>query len=906
VRGILPRLTVAAAAAMISICLSSSLVAAGEPERVAVLDTYGVWRMHCTLAPPALASGETVKLRYEWLNYRTAEPAEGWQRPDFDDATWLRGPVTLACKTALLSRVCLRGKFTVTSLEAVQGLALSVTYRGGLVVSVNGQEVKREHVASNAPLAEGPAGEERTLADFPVPAELLRQGMNLIGLEVVRAGYPNRTDEDVYEYSSCEILRARLSSGSSAGLIPNAARPEGFQVWNADAMAADFTVDFGDAAEALRPVTIVGARNGEFSGKVVVGSTRPIKGLKATPGELKGVGGTIPASCVDVRYGMPWGDQYLIDGLGLKQWSPYPVHANLLGVLSEELPREIAATAPEYQYTGRHAHLPKDAREVEVVPGAVAPVWITVKVPADAKAGTYAGKVRIEAADERKVEVAVELKVADYTLPNTQDYRTWVDLIQSPDTLSIEYGEPLWSEKHWEMIGRSFRLIGKTGSRTVYVPLIAHTNLGNAESMVRWVKKGDSYEYDFSVMDRYLDVAERNMGKPKLVIFVVWDVYMIPGADARDANLPGRHRLLAEHLERTSGLLGSGPMVTALEPSTGETELVTLPSHLGPAASKPLWQPLWDQLLARMRKRGLEDRIMLGLQGDAWASKEEHEFFKEITGGVPWVVQSHHGFGAYFGRVTAPQKELMHGVSKIGYQARMWNTSFADDGAWFGQKEKTMESLLGWKREELVAEFDRLNLDYHPSTRWRHFAEPNITGGQRGVGRIGADFWPVFKGKRGLRVSRVQERYPEADWRNLCIDTSLLAAAPEGPAASQRFEAFREGVQECEARIAIEGALSDEAAKDKLGANLVRRCEEYLAVRQRMMWLSLSNLQLYFLESRRKYGEYQAGQWRGAPNFTGHQWFVGSDWQARTEQLYALAGEVRKKLQGEETGRAAP
>ena len=89
---------------------------------------------------------------------------------------------------------------------------------------------------------------------------------------------------------------------------------------------------------------------------------------------------------------------------------------------------------------------------------------------------------------------------------------------------------PLWSEKHWEMIGRSFRLIGKTGSRTVYIPLIAHTNLGNAESMVRWVKKGSGYEYDFSLMERYLDMAEKNMGRPKLIILNVWDVYMTRNA----------------------------------------------------------------------------------------------------------------------------------------------------------------------------------------------------------------------------------------------------------------------------------------------------------------------------------------------------------------------------------------
>ena len=573
-------------------------------------------------------------------------------------------------------------------------------------------------------------------------------------------------------------------------------------------------------------------------------------GLKATPGELKGQGGTVSSSCVTIRYGMPWGDQYLIDIQGLKRPSPYPVYADLLSVLSEQPPSEIGASAPPYQYTGRHGHLPKDSGKVEVVPGAVVPVWITVKVPAGAKAGVYTGQIGIEAAGEKRVEVGVELKVTDYVLPDTQDYRTWVDLIQSTDTPSIEYGLPLWSEKHWEMIGRSFRLIGKTGSRTVYIPLIAHTNLGNAESMVRWVKKGSGYEYDFSLMERYLDTAEKNLGKPKLIILNVWDVYM-----TRDAHRPedGRQKVLIDEMEKKGGVYRMGPQVTVLDPATGKKETVFLPK-LSEAESAGLWGPLFTELRARLRKRGLEKTMMLGMHSDAWASAEDMAFFREVAGDVPWVMQSHMGLLG---------KRMMYDKYRLGYQARMWNTSFADDGAWFGQKEKTLESLMGWKRDELVAEFDRINLDYHPSTRWRHFAEPNITGGQRGVGRIGGDFWPVFKDKRGSRVGRVHERYQEANWRNLSIDTSLLAPGPEGPAASQRFEAFREGVQECEARIAIESALSDEAVRARLGSDLVHRCQEYLATRQRMMWLSLSNLQLYFIESRRKYGEYQAGQWRG-------------------------------------------
>jgi hypothetical protein len=115
------------------------------------------------------------------------------------------------------------------------------------------------------------------------------------------------------------------------------------------------------------------------------------------------------------------------------------------------------------------------------VPGEVE-VWITVKVPKDAKAGDYQGAVRVAG-----TEVPLQVKVQDWILPDTQDYRSWVDMIQSPDTLALEYKVPLWSEKHWELIARSLRIMGQSGNKTLYIPLICHTNSGNEESMVRWI-----------------------------------------------------------------------------------------------------------------------------------------------------------------------------------------------------------------------------------------------------------------------------------------------------------------------------------------------------------------------------------------------------------------------------------
>jgi hypothetical protein len=871
--------------------------AAPAPGKITVLQTYGIWRFHCTLEPPVLASGQAVKLKYAWLNQKTPGPAREWSAPDFDDRFWDRGPATLACKSAMLARVCLRGKFTVSDPAAVGRLALWVGYRGGLIVYVNGKEVRREHLADGAALAEGPAGVECQLADFAVQPGLLRKGVNVIGLEVVRAPYPEQTRDNVYEENSCQILSVRLTCAGPAGLVPNAARPQGFQVWNTDPLAVDLDVDFGDQAEPLRAVIIAGARNGTFSGKIVAGSAKPIRDLKVTPAGLKGPGGAVPAANVRIRYGVPWGEYRQVNAGNRKLPSPYPSYAQRLGALAEKPLAEfpvLAAATDDYWPTIR-----PDAAQIKPVRGAVVPIWISVKVPPDCPAGEYAGSVQVEAAGENPVQVPVELRVADWSLPDTQDFRTWVDMIQCPDTLALEYKVPLWSERHWELIAQSFKLIGEAGGRTVYVPLIAHTDLGNEQSMVRWLRQGDKYDYDFSILERYLDVAEKNMGRPKLVIFVVWDVYMIPASDASDGSKGAwRQKDVAEHLRTISGKLGRGPMVTLLDPATGKTELVTLPPHFDPAVSKPLWQPLFERLLAGMRKRGLQDKSMLGLQSDAWASKPEHQLFKDISGGLPWVVQSHEGFCTNWSRMMDSDDKLMHGISKIGYQARVWAVTFSDDNADRGPGyEGGLKSHRGWSRPDLVAQFDRFSREFSSNVYWQHLAETAITGSQRGNGRLGADYWKVIKNKSGKRVARSHDRYPESTWHLLTLPESLLAPGPEGPVASDELEAYREGVEECEARIVIERALGDKGLKAKLGADLLRRCEDYLQERHMRMWLSLSDLQLFYDYPGAKWGpSYMASSWRPGSNVGGSHWFLASGWQLSAERLYSLAGEVARKM----------
>ncbi|HUS47193.1 MAG TPA: glycoside hydrolase domain-containing protein [Phycisphaerae bacterium] len=613
------------------------------------------------------------------------------------------------------------------------------------------------------------------------------------------------------------------------------------------------------AAGAPAFVRIVAARNGTYSGKVVAGSSGPIRGLKAACGALKAPGGAvIPASAVQVRYGLPWAS-------GRSRRTPN-------ACLSETPLAECAAS-------GRG--------------GAAAPVWVTIRVPKEASPGLYMAELTVSAQGARPTRVPLRLTVVDWTLPDPSDYVSWVDLYQVPDTSAVEYGVPLWSERHWQYIARSLKLLGELGNKTLYIPLIAHTNMGNAETMVRWIEKGQNrFGYDFSIAEKYLDLAAKHLGEPKVVTLVVWELYMLPDSaamsddEARSGGWQGRAGRVvrarqAMNIRQRGGKLGMGPLVTEVDPATGKTENVFLPPYTEPQ-SRALWAPVISGMRQRLRKRSPAATMMLGVGSDAPPSKAEVAFFSPLTGNAPWVVQSHYGH---------PTDKLLHGIAKVGYQTRVWGgIRFADGQRQTNQQlPPSSESQHGWKSPDRVAVFERnAGLDTYPVARWRFFVETCITSTACGVGRLGGDFWFAIKDKRGRRAGNVAARYPESHRRNLNLCNCILAPAPEGPAATDRYEAFREGLQECEARIVIERSLIDARLRARLGPELARRGQAALDERLKCMWKSLSN----------NPGAPAPGMWRWHPGIAGHKWFLSSGWQDRSAKLYQLAGEVERKLAG--------
>ena len=639
------------------------------------------------------------------------------------------------------------------------------------------------------------------------------------------------------------------------------------KIWTSDVVSDETSTN---AEKVLKPVTLVGARNGAYSGKIVVESTGPIHGVKVAASALTGPGGVISASQIQIRYATPWDTQCWL-------WPNKP------DILLDSAPAELAAVQ------GR----------------ALLPVWVTVQVPKDAKAGRYDGELTVQSEGAAPVQVKISLDVANWTLPDPQDYRTWSDFVQSPDTLALEYHVPLWSEKHWELIARSFRLLSPTGSRVLYVPLIERTNFGNEQSMLRWTQTGENtYTCDYSILEKYLDVASANLGKPKLVIFLVWDVCMSLEKQEKTVNAyaPDGGKAIRESRQQ---VFGRGPRVTGWNPATHETTNLFLPRYEDPA-SKAIWQPVVAEVIKRMKARGLEKTMMLGIMPDQWPTKEDVAFWTDVSGGLPWVIHGHSGAAK---DVMIGNKGL-YKIADIGYAAFVYNLTFnvnPDKGR-----------LYGWKNPAILSGYMRYELNTDSAAVLREFQAFHITGGQRGAGRMGGDLWPAVRNRKGDRVGVVGSRYPENNWRNLDIFDWQLAPGPDGAVSTARLESFKEGTQVCEARIFLEDALLDAGKKAKMGEELAKRCQEALDAHHRAMWKTVwgtdedlnaiglaagkrnpvealddavrkngRKLPTWGTGETRKFYEEEAR--KGVAQFV-----VG--WQDREKKLFDLAGEVAARI----------
>ena len=798
-------------------------------------------------------------------------PGGKWAAPEYDDSAWVRlkGPFLIGkYRTPQFGYrsvpvVFLRGRFKVTNPGG--GLKLSAVYHGGIVVYVNGKEIARRHLPKDRlvpgaaaepypaeafvdennylldpkkPLAKNAARHakrDRELKDLAIPASVLRKGSNVLALEIHRAPaaeamFMRKAKSMRWNiikhtrgawWSRVGLKSLELTGGAAASPTGANGRPKGFQVWTSPIFQELKASDYGDPCDLPGRINLCTGRGGVVSGQVIASSDKAFGGLKVAVSDLKGPG-VIPASAIQLRYMRP----------GWKRGrSKIKVFMEL-----EDFP----------------------ADPVPVLDGAgsLQPVWLTVRVPADARPGEYSGKVTVAAAGATSVEVPVRLKVVNWKVPPPRDFMSFLELIQSPESVAMHYKVEMWSEKHWQLLDRTFKLLGEVGNDMLWITAQRHTHFGNEHAMIRFRKKGNGYEPDFKVAERYLAMAAKHMGRIRILSLYCYRCPWGPGMHF------GNHK--GKDLPVLLSVIGPGGKLEKVEgPKWGTPECVAL------------WKPVFDGVKKLAAKHGIPEKcVMVGATGDVPPTDTALNTLKEASGGRLWVFESH-----------VSRKAL--GTKKnhrTGYISRAWG----GDGR---HMDPDVSRGYGWKNNLVPwRTVNREHFDDHPLPFLRVRLEAMVTNviyykdvdgkkdyGTHGIGRLGADFWNVLEGGRG-RKTELCGRYPETAWGQLKISycaQHFLRPGRDGAIGTAQLEMLRESAQEVEARVFIEKILEDKSKCAALDKDLAQRARHLLDTRTRVAQIAASSS--------------KTRDWRG---------ILALGVQELSEQLYVTAAEVAAATNG--------
>jgi hypothetical protein len=649
---------------------------------------------------------------------------------------------------------------------------------------------------------------------------------------------------------SVEELKLTARAPADA-VVANTSRPTGLQLWNWPTSERVETGTYGDPNDRVVPIRMVGAKNGVFAGQFVVSSTTPIRDLKVDVTDLKGADGqTISRSLVRVRY-----PQYYAKNRAVG-----------FDALEDSVPAEIPCLTDRYD------------RPIGV---AIQPVWLTVEVPRDARAGDYTGTVTVSAEGLERVTVPVHLHMSDWTLPDPKDFSVYMAFIQSPDTLAIRYGVPMWSEAHWKLIDQCFQILGLIGTKDINIALVRRAHFGNEHGMVRFVKQPDgSYKPYLNIVERYIDTAVKRLGKIHAVCFYVIE---------QDAD--------------------GCPWITEFDPATGELKNATGPPWGTPEA-RAFWGPAFEGFRKILAKHGLE-KSTLALAthavsgGGPEPSKECITDMKEVTPEAGWVKLAHmwgaHGVeklengpggnpyvrvalvAGNYGVLWDPDTDKPFFGWRNPYPIIMYTRGVFMDSSPLRQYRLAPEMILfaglrkaaaGWGLCDIAGQFGR---DTFPGTK--------------GFGPWGADFWPVLRGRTGWHdiIGRFNSPLggmsdPRSYWYTVGLNNFqmayLVGEGVHGPVSTIRIELLRESNQEAEAHIFCQNVLTDEKLRKKLGGDLARRCQDVCTRRLRAL---------------RYESEFRVFGSSKDPVLT-HFVFNPVEWQKLSQELYDITAEVGKAL----------
>lgn len=151
----------------------------------------------------------------------------------------------------------------------------------------------------------------------------------------------------------------------------------------------------------------------------------------------------------------------------------------------------------------------------------VRPVWITVNVPSNIKAGLYEGKIKFKSDKHHTKTLNLQLDVLQNILPPPSDWTYHLDLWQHPSAVARVDSLEMWSDEHFEHLKPVMQMLADAGQKVITTnvnkdPWNVQTYDPYAD-MIIWTKdKKGNWSYDYTNFDKWVQLM-MSLGIDKMI-----------------------------------------------------------------------------------------------------------------------------------------------------------------------------------------------------------------------------------------------------------------------------------------------------------------------------------------------------------------------------------------------------
>lgn len=151
----------------------------------------------------------------------------------------------------------------------------------------------------------------------------------------------------------------------------------------------------------------------------------------------------------------------------------------------------------------------------------VRPVWLSINIPQSATAGTYNGKLKVYARDQKTQEFEISIEVQDRTLPSPSQWTYHLDLWQHPSAVARVQNLEMWSDKHFEALKPQMQMLADAGQKVITANINKEPWNNQCfdpyADMIIWTKNTDgTWSYDYTIFDKWVQMM-MDLGINKMI-----------------------------------------------------------------------------------------------------------------------------------------------------------------------------------------------------------------------------------------------------------------------------------------------------------------------------------------------------------------------------------------------------